>query len=402
VTRERSEDAARASGAADEIGELAVVLGGGGARGAYQAGVLRYVGRRFPDLRISILTGVSVGSINTVYLANHPGNVYDQTAALADLWSSLSVERVFRVDARSLLSQGVRALGQVMLWGGLTGAPPFRGLVDSAPLEQMLQHELNSRDGSLPGIAANLERGPLRAVALTATHYATGATITWCQGRGIREWDRPQRRSVTSQIRVEHVMASAAIPLFFPAVRIGESWYGDGGVRLHAPLSPAAHLGASKILAVSTRHPPDASDTCSLEASRAYPQPAQILGLMYNAVFLDLLDQDAMHMQRINDLLHSGKDASLLRPLELLVMRPSQDLGAVARDYEPCLPGLFRFLSRRLGTRQSSSTDLISMFMFQADYLARLIALGEADAAAREADLVRLLEPFQARTRATG
>jgi len=379
------------------VGELAVVLGGGGARGAYQVGVLRYVGRRFPDLRISILTGVSVGSINTVYLANHPGNLGEQTAGLAELWAKLSVDRVFRVDARSLLGHGARFLGQLALWGGVRGAPPFRGLVDSQPLAETLRRELCSRDGSLPGIAANLERGPLRAVALTATHYATGATITWCQGRGIREWDRPQRRSVTSQIRVEHVMASAAIPLFFPAIRIGESWYGDGGVRLHAPLSPASHLGASKILAVSTRYPPDARDTCSLESSRSYPPPAQILGLMYNAVFLDLLDQDAMHMQRINDLLASGRESSL-RPVELLVMRPSQDLGAVARDYEPCLPGLFRFLSRRLGTRQSNSTDLISMFMFQADYLARLIALGEADAAARDADLVRMLEPFRARS----
>jgi len=141
---------------------------------------------------------------------------------------------------------------------------------------------------------------------------------------------------------------------------------------------------------------------CSLEVARSYPPPAQILGLMYNAVFLDLLDQDAMHMQRINDLLASGRVSSTLRPVELLVMRPSQDLGAVARDYEARLPGLFRFLSRRLGTRQSNSTDLISMFMFQADYLARLIALGEADAEAREADLARMLEPFRTGRVASG
>jgi len=235
------------------------------------------------------------------------------------------------VDARSLIGHGIRALGQRALWGGLPGAPPFRGLVDTQPLEDMLHEALASPDGALPGIAANRAAGPLRAVALTATHYATGATITWCQGREIDVWDRPLRRSVKSELRIEHVMASAAIPLFFPAARIGESWYGDGGVRLHAPLAPASHLGASKILAISTRYPPETRDVCSLEVARSYPPPAQILGLMYNAVFLDLLDQDAMHMQRINDLLASGRVSSTLRPVELLVMRPSQDLGAVAQ-----------------------------------------------------------------------
>ncbi len=382
----------RATPPGPESHELAVVLTGGGARGAYQVGLLRHLARRHPQLEIPILTGVSAGAINAVHLASQAGDLPGRVEALARLWRELSVDQVFRVDPASLFFHGARWLAQLSLLGGRRGVPQVRGLVDASPLEELLRRAFGSPDGGLPGIAANLEGGALRAVAVTTTNYATGETITWCQGRSLAAWDRPQRRSVLAPLRVEHVLASSALPLFFPAVQIEGGWYGDGGVRLHSPLSPAAHLGAGRILAVSTRHAPSAQEVRRGE-SPGYPPPAQILGVLYHAVFLDLLDQDAIHLERVNRLLAGAASERRAgeRRIDLLVMRPSLDLGLVAGEFEPRLPRAFRFLTRRLGTRDSRSQDLISMLMFQCDYLQRLIELGEADAQARSDEIAAFL-----------
>jgi len=191
---------------------------------------------------------------------------------------------------------------------------------------------------------------------------------------------------------VNHVMASAALPFFFPAAKVGDDWYGDGGVRLHRPLAPAIHLGATHVLAISTRYGRSESEA-EVPAISGYPPPAQVLGVLMNAVFLDLLDQDAMSLERLNGLIeHLPEDKRHgLRPIELLVMRPSIDLGQLAADYEPRLPRLFRFLTRRLGTRETKSSDLISLLMFQSDYLKRLIELGEHDAEERGDEIAEFL-----------
>src|SRR5690606_18529545 len=173
-----------------------------------------------------------------------------------------------------------------------------------------------------------------------------------------------------------------------PAVQIGPAWYGDGGIRMSAPLSPALHLGAHKILAVSNRYIRSRSEAGRVEVV-GYPPPAQVLGVLYNAVFLDVIDQDALRLEKINRVLRKlpEEDRDGLRVVELLVQRPSRDLGRLARYYEPRLPATFRFLSRGWGTRQMASPDILSMLMFQPDYIRRLIELGEADAEARSAQL---------------
>jgi NTE family protein len=186
--------------------------------------------------------------------------------------------------------------------GGL--AESFRGYgrLDTAPLRSLLEAFLGAIDGEIVGIARNLEDGNLRAIALTTIDYATAETVTWVQGCRIEDWERPPRRSVKTRLTVNHVMASAALPLVFPAVKLGGSWHGDGGVRLHAPLSPAVHLGASKILAISTRWRGTMSEPLE-PSSRAYPPLAQVGGVLLNSVFLDLMDQDALNLQRVNALL---------------------------------------------------------------------------------------------------
>ena len=186
-------------------------------------------------------------------------------------------------------------------------------------------------DGEIPGIDANLAAGRLSAVALTTLNYATGQTVTWVQGREIAGWERATRIGVNTRMTVDHVMASAALPLMFPAVKLQGAWYGDGGVRMLTPLAPAVHLGADRILAISTRY-----DRTRQEADRplirGYPPPAQIAGTLLNAIFLDAVDQDALRLERINRLLRKLPPAEWdgLRPIQLLVLRPSVDLGRLA------------------------------------------------------------------------
>jgi NTE family protein len=191
---------------------------------------------------------------------------------------------------------------------------------------------------------------------------------------------------------VDHVLASSALPFLFPAVQVDGAWYGDGGIRLTAPLSPAVHLGARRILAVSTRYA-RSRDEADRPAITSYPPPAQVAGVLYNAIFLDQLDSDAYQLRRINNLIaqlpKTQRDG--LRHIELLMVRPSVDLGRLANEYEPELPRAFRFLTRGLGTRETRSNDLLSLLMFQNDYVTRLVELGEADAAARRPEIERFL-----------
>jgi NTE family protein len=374
-------------------GELAFVLGGGGARGAYQIGFLRHLAQRYPDLRVPILTGVSAGGINAAFLANFSGSFAESVEHLTSLWCKLSVDQVFRVDSVSLLGHLFRWAAQITVLGGRRGFPQVRGFVDADPLRGFLESGFASSDGALSGIDANLASGDLRAVALTTTRYSTGQTVTWFQGRQIEAWERPQRVSVKRTLRVEHVLASVSLPLFFPAVEIEGDWYGDGGIRLHSPLAPAVHLGAGKLIAISTRHGRNREEAAR-PVVRGYPPPAQLLGVLYNSIFLDLLDQDAIHLERINRLI-AERPASVspdLRPVELLVLRPSEDLATLARDYEPRLPRMFRELTRRLGTRETRSPDILSIIMFQGDYIEKMIDLGQADADARADEIARIIE----------
>jgi NTE family protein len=371
---------------------VALVLSGGGARGAYQAGVLRGIGRLLPELRVPVLVGVSAGAINTVFLAAHPGTLAAAAAALGEVWAGLDTAKVFRTDTSSLVLHFTRWLRQLST-GGSTDSPPARGLVDSSPLQNLIEGAVATVDGEFVGIAENLERERLQAVALTTLNYSTGQTVTWVQGAHIQPWTRPRHRSYTTRLTVDHVMASAALPLFFPAVRLGDCWHGDGGVRLDAPLAGAVHLGATRILAISPRYEQSAEEASRRKIS-GYPPPAQILSHLMNAIFLDVLDRDARQLALLNralDRLPAGQREGL-RPIDILVLRPSEDLGLLAARYEPTLPAAFRYLTRSLGTRETTTPDFLSMLMFQPEYLAHLMEIGERDAAARIGEIRRLTE----------
>jgi len=373
------------------------VLDGGGARAAYQVGLLRGLARRHPDLRLPMITGVSAGAINATFLAAHQGPFQQAVDDLGRMWADLTVEQVFRVDARSLLTH-VWRWGLGLVSGGRLVGPPLLGMVDTSPLRRTLETAFESARGAeIPGIARNIADGRLTGLAIITSSYTTGLTVAWVQGRNIADWERPFRMSRQCVMTADHVMASAALPLFFPAVTLDGAWYGDGGIRLVTPLSPAVHLGARRILAFSTRYGRRGDEAARPQVS-AYPPPAQIAGQLLNAIFLDDHDRDAQNLVRLNLLLEDLPEDRRrgLRVIDLVFIRPSQDIGRLAAQYEPRLPGPLRHMLGGIGTRHAKSSDLLSLLMFHPDYLKRLMEIGEADFEARADDIAALLAGEQA------
>ena len=374
------------------VDSLAIVLTGGGARAAYQVGVLRCLARRLPRARLDVITGVSAGAINAIFLASHRGPLADVVEELSNVWSTLQLKDVLRIDSRSLMRNAL-GWGAKLISGGAPVAPRVHGLVDSSPLRKLLERLYpENADGEIAGLAENIVRCEPKAVAVTTLDYTTGQTVTWTAGCDIETWERPLRRSVLAKLSIDHVMASAALPIFFPAVRLGRHWHGDGGIRLSAPLSPALHLGATRMLAVSTHYGKTFSEANEPQII-GYPPPAQILGQLVNAVFLDVMDEDTVRLEHSNAFLRDlpPQQRHGYRIIDFAVIRPSQDLGRLAADFEPKLPRTFRFLTRSLGTRETSEGDFLSLFMFVPEYLQRLIQIGEADAEARLGEITRVV-----------
>lgn len=365
-------------------GKVALVLGGGGARAAYHAGFLRRLGELHPGAFFPILTGVSAGAINIACLGSGTGTFRENSARLADFWSSITVAQVFHADWMATLTNMLRWVGRLAA-GGSSLTPRARSLVDTEPLRKFLSAALHTgATGRLQGVADNVRRGHLDAVAITTTNYLSGISTTWVESREVASWSRPGRTGLPADLELNHVMASCALPLFFPAVQLENAWHGDGGIRLVSPLSPAIHLGATKILAISTRptRPYAEADPLKLVS---YPAPASIIGQMLDAVFLDVLDQDALHLQRLNHLLagHPLQNQDGLSQIDLLLVRPSVDIAALSAAHEGDLPRAFRFAIRGWGTKDSAQSDLLATVMFSRSYVEQLMAIGARDAEAR-------------------
>ncbi len=381
--------------AAPTNGDLALVLTGGGARAAYQVGYLRWIARNVPEANFPILTGVSAGAINATFLASYRGTQAEAVERLTEIWKSLTIDQVFRVDTASLVGQ-VAGWGVRLVSGGGAIAPSIRGLVDTAPLRHTLETVFDLPSGGIAArVSAQLEARRLWALAVVTSNYTTGQSVVWIQGRNLRGWERPMRRSRATRITLDHVMASSALPLFFPAVKLDGGWYGDGGIRLTAPCSPAIHLGATRILALSTRYLATREEADEPMVT-GYPPPLQISGQLLNAIFLDDLSRDTNELERINMLLRETPPEKRrgLRPIRLLVARPSRDLGKLVVEFESQLPRVFRHLIRSLGSRETSSPDVLSLLAFDPEYIAALIEIGEHDAATQADEIRALMSPL--------
>lgn len=376
-------------------GKLALVLGGGGARAAYQVGFLRGFAQSFPTTELPILTGVSAGAINAAHLAACPEQFPASVERLVSLWRGLTLEQVFRTDLLNLTSHMVR-WGLRLVSGGTAFAPKTHGMVNIDPLRASLRRAFGAPDGRLVGIEQNIAAGRLAAIGITTTDYTSGQAVTWTQGRDVAQWTRAGRRSQPTTLTVDHIVGSCSLPLFFPAIQIGDHWHGDGGVQMVAPLSPALYLGADRIMAISNRHVPTAGEP--VDDVLEYPSPARVIGTLLRAIFLDMFDYDAAVLQRVNELLRREPAAAApgLRPVDLLLVRPSVDLARMANEFEAELPRGFRFALRGLGTRHTSRADLLATLLFHPSYINRLIEIGERDALARRDELAAFVAPRMA------
>jgi len=361
-------------------GDLAVMLTGGGARAAYQVGQLCGIARHFPNLRIQVISGVSAGAINAIYLAAMPGSLHERAEGLRGVWCDLECDHIYQLNFRSLIPfrSALASIFPRHRW-----SRPH-GFVDTGPLAALLHRVLDTNGGPIRGVERNIASGDLHAIALTGLEYSTGQTVRWVQGHNIDIFEGPSRRSSPAKLTVNHVMASAALPFVFPAIRVGSEWYGDGGIRLAAPLSAAVHLGAARIIAMSTGHQRSPEEALHPNV-RGYPPAAQIISQLVNAVFLDVIDEDVARMQRMNEMIRKMPpgERNGFRPIDLLVLRPSIDLGVLAAEYEKYLPRKIKLITRALGARETESPDFVSLLMFEPHYMKRLIALGEHDIESR-------------------
>ena len=379
----------------EPIGGTGLLLLGGGARAAYSVGFLRCLARRLPDrLRFSAIAGVSSGAINAAYLASRPGSFQDRVRGLAELWESLQPDSVMRVGTLDLLKKtvfwGVRLIG-----GGTDVVPSPRALVDCEPLRRLLCTKLgetDSQDDDLRGLADRLDDGPLRSLLLATTSYTTGESVIWSQGTSLPDsWRRGGRRAEATDLTVRHVMASASLPLLFPAVQLGEEWHGDGEIRLDSPLAPLVALGVDRIFVVSTHHG-EVHERPEGFAS-GYPAPGQVAGTVVNAAFLHHLSNDVRRLRRVNHLVErrdgdEGEGDAAFRKVGLYVLRPSRDLEALAGQRERSLPWALRWMIRGLGTHATASPGILSLLSFQPDYIGELMRTGEEDAE-RQRDAIR-------------
>ena len=368
-------------------GNLALTLSGGGALAAYQVGFLRQLLQYYPELNFPILTGISAGAINAAYLANYNGSFKQAVDSLYALWENIIISRVFRVDAPIIFLDLFKRLFHALSFGFIERSQ-FRSLVRTDPLRQFLEEHLRPENGIMPGIERNIRNGRLHAVAISSTSYASNQTITWTEGCCLVDWERPNRVSHATRLTIDHIMASAAIPVLFPAVRIGREWHADGGIHFYCPFSAAIHLGADRVLSVSTGY--QASWEEGEDAGvQDYPSMAKVMRVLMNAVFLDMLEQDAARLELTNGLLEKLPEEARYgkRIVKTFIRRPSSDLGKIAEHFEPAIPFFFRQMLRSHGTNKSSSRDWLGMLMFQPDYVRYLLELGEKDAAEKRVEI---------------
>ncbi len=372
-------------------GGCGLVLSGGGARGAYQASVLRGLADVLGDEAnrgpFRVLTGISAGAINATYTAASGARFGDAAAGLWDVWRNLRLENVIRTDFGSLSKLGLRWVFDLGLGGGGGAKRMATHLIDATPLRDFLREQIDAE-----AIRHHIHTGTLRGVAVTATSYASGTAITFFDAApDVQPWARTARMGQRTPIELQHVLASAAIPILFPPVRVGACWYGDGGVRMTAPLSPAIHLGASSVLAIGVRYQRPDQQVRELNEGNRMPGVtlADIGGTMLNAAFLDSLEADAERMTRINGtvgLLTDEQKRHQISPLHvvpILMIRPSRDLGALASDQLANFPSFLRHLLRGIGASDDSGGDLLSYLSFDPAYTVPLLELGRADALAQ-------------------
>lgn len=400
---------------------MGIVLAGGGARGAYEVGVVRYVLEELPkelgyDVPVDILCGTSVGAINACHLAAHADTPRERAGHLAGCWQALRVEDILRPDPLEMVALVRELLGREPR--AVLGRRPRGGLLDPVGLRKVLTDAI-----PFDRIDGHIDSGRLLAVSVSATHVGSGRTVVFVHHHEnqVPRWgSHPSMDRRPARLRLEHALASAAIPFVFPAVPVDGHLYCDGGLRQNVPLSPARRLGSDRLLVVNPHFLHSTKDReMEQEQERSFLSPSFLLGKTLNALLLDRLDGDVDRLRRINEILAAGtreygpgfvdsinRQLGLpvgprgLRPLETVVVRASRDIGEMCYEFAQSpafaqrVKGLTGSALRRLaGGEAAREADLLSYLLFDGEFASELMALGEEDARAMHGDLVRLFEP---------
>jgi len=366
---------------------IGLVLTGGGARSAYQVGVLLALAELLPRARnpFQVIVGTSAGAVAASVLAAEAHRWRRAVAGLERVWANFRSEQVFHVDSPHMLRAGAHWVLALMS-GGLVLAPP-KSMLDNSPLRGLLERHVDCA-----GIRRSIARGHLRAFALCATSYASGQSVAFFDGiDSIHDWSRSQRIGRRCEFTLDHLMASAAIPLLFPPMKIGEEYFGDGAMRQLNPLSPAIHLGADRLLIIGVRARRAAGVTVSRVQS-SMPTPGEIFGYMLDTLFTDQIYGDLEQLERINTLVESAPDATRgERHVETLMLAPSVDPRELAARHLAEIPRGLRALLRVIGGRDPSSSQLASYLIFEAGYTRALIELGYRDAMEARSALIAFM-----------
>jgi NTE family protein len=365
---------------------IALVLPGGGARSAFQVGVLRAIAGWLPPgapLPFDILCGTSAGAIIAAVLAADGREFAKATSQLARVWGDFRIDQVFRADGLAMMRSGLHLLLALLSGGWLLPMP--RALLDNSPLARLLAANVD-----FAGLRRALASGRPESIAVTASSVTGGDAVTFVESsRNFAPWERVGRRGVAAKLAVDHLMASSAIPLLFPSVRMNGAHYGDGALRQATPLAPAIHLGADRILVVGVRPAGQAG-----EAGAAPPNMAEQFGFMLDALFAGSLQADLERLNRVNGLLAEMRPGAApfgMRRVETLVVLPERDPRDAAIRHRASAPASVRALLRMLGARGGRGGGLLSYVLFEHPYTRELIEAGERDAGLRRDEICRFL-----------
>jgi NTE family protein len=377
----------RSPGLGDKAGNcVALVLPGGGARAAYQVGVLCAIAEWLPRSRnpFPIIVGTSAGAVTAAVIATEAYRWQRGVAALESVWAGFHVDQVFRADVRSMLSSGAR-WSLSLLSGGYLLQPP-RALFDNTPIRRLLERNINWKH-----LRRSVRVEALRALALCATSYSSAGSVAFFDGDGsLSQWKRQQREGRHEPLTLDHLMASMSLPFLFPPVMLGGEHYGDGAQRQLWPLSPAIHLGADRLLIIGVRSEYDAGVTPT--ANVGPPTAGQLFGYMLDTLFMDQIFANIEHISRLNKVVEALPEAMPdVHKVTTLVITPSEDLRLIAARHVRSMPRTLRALLRAIGARGVSGAELASYLMFEASFTQELIKLGRRDALTRRDEVLSFL-----------